>query len=821
MLEFRARAAADPGAVAALCAMGLPERTAQLMVLRGIADEGAARAYLNPTLDDLHDPFLLRGMREAVDRVRRAQAEKQRVCIYGDYDADGVTATALLVLYLRKIGLTVGYYIPDRHGEGYGLHEAAIRSLAPKYDLLLTVDCGITAVGEVRLCRELGLDVVVTDHHHAADELPDCTVVNPRLGGYPFPHLAGVGVAAKLVQALGGMEALRPYLDIVAIGTVADIVSLTGENRALVRAGLEAASRTTRPGILALMEVAGLQGRRLDSAGIGFALGPRINAGGRIGHSSRSVEMLCTGDRALARKIASELEKHNQIRQSQEQAILKEAVGKIEGPGGADFLNDRAIVCAGEGWNAGVIGIVASRLVERYNRPVFVLAREGDTYVGSARSIRGVSLFESLHAIGDVFLRYGGHDMAAGLTLRAERLQEFTRRINEVLAALDDGPWVPSRDYDLEVRLPELTLPFLDSLSCLEPLGQGNSIPVFLLRGVRVVSARTMGANDAHLRLRLEQDGAQADAAAFKMGWRARQAAGSLDCIVTLDRNTYMGRTSLRLTVKAFKPSEECFFTNLQQSDEQRMRDFLAMVLYNEAKPRFRRYLTVSADKARERVGHLLRERLSGTLLLYAAAETARLWRGILAEEGLLSRVGLGAGPEPDDPCAFNLLSSAPFLSRAQVARYRNIVLLDGAMGNGFVERLLAASPSAVVLALPLQAAAQREIASCAPEIGEVRALYKALRGKDARRLAACQSLHALRALLFAPGQEMPLPRLQLALFELRDMELIEMTESPFAVRLKQVAGKRDFYATATGRWLREEIHIDDMGGCKNGKDGS
>ena len=245
------------------------------------------------------------------------------------------------------------------------------------------------------------------------------------------------------------------------------------------------------------------------------------------------------------------------------------------------------------------------------------------------------------------------------------------------------------------------------------------------------------------------------------------------------------------------------------------------MVLYNEAKPRFRRYLTVSADKARERVGHLLRERLSGTLLLYAAVETARLWRGILAGEGLLSRVGLSAGPEPDDPCAFNLLTSAPFLSRAQIARYRNIVLLDGAMGNGFVERLLAASPSAVVLALPLQAAAQREIASCAPEIGEVRALYKALRGKDARRLAACQSLHALRALLFAPGQEMPLPRLQLALFELRDMELIEMTESPFAVRLKQVAGKRDFYATATGRWLREEIHIDDMGGCKNGKDGS
>ena len=819
MLEFRARAAADPKAVSALCAMGLAERTAQLMVLRGITDEEAAQAYLHPTLRDLHDPFLLRGMREAVERIRLAQREKQRVCIYGDYDADGVTATALLVLYLRSLGMTVGYYIPDRHGEGYGLHEAAIRSLAPKYDLLVTVDCGITAVPEVRLCRELHLDVLVTDHHHAADELPDCTVVNPRLGDYPFPHLAGVGVAAKLVQALGGLEALQPYLDIVAIGTVADIVSLTGENRALVRAGLEAAARTRRPGVLALMESAGLRGRKLDSAGIGFALGPRINAGGRIGHSSRSVEMLCTADPDLARKIAAELERHNQIRQSQEQSILREAVEKIEAPGATDFLNDRAIVCAGEGWNAGVIGIVASRLVEKYNRPVFVLAREGDTYVGSARSIRGVSLFESLHAIPDLFLRYGGHDMAAGLTIRADRLDEFRRRINEVLSALPDAPWAPSREYDLEVRLPELTLGFLDSLACLEPLGQGNSIPVFLLRGVRVVSARTMGANDAHLRLRLEQDGVQVDAAAFKLGWRARQAGGCLDVIVTLDRNTYMGKTDLRLTVKAFKPSDSGFFTNLQQTNEQRMRDFLAMVLYNEAKPRFRRYLLVPEEKARERVRHLLTERLSGTLLLYAAVETARKWQAILEEEGLLGRVGLGAGPEPDDPCAFNLLTSAPFLSAVQVARYRNIVLLDGAMGNGFVERLLAASPSAVVLALPLQKEAQSEIAACAPAISEVRALYKALRGRDPKRLAACRSLHALRAFLFPPGEEMPLPRLELALCELQDMDLIERKSNPFRLSLKQAAGKRDFYATATGRWLLDEIHIDNMGGCKYGKD--
>ena len=808
MLEFRARGACSQEAISALRALGLSERVAQLMALRGITDAEAAKRYLHPSLDDLIDPFRLSNMRAAVERIRLAVQRRERVTVYGDYDADGVTATALLVLYFRKLGLATSYYIPDRHGEGYGLHDTAIRTLAPGCDLLVTVDCGVTAVSEVRLCRELGLDVIVTDHHHAADELPECIVVNPRLGDYPFPHLAGVGVAAKLVMALGGLEALKPYLDIVAIGTVADIVSLTGENRALVRAGLEAAERIARPGVQALMESAGLQGRRLDASGIGFALGPRINAGGRIGHSSRSVEMLCTRDRNLARKIAAELERHNQIRQSQEQAILKEAVQKIEGEGGADFLNDRAVVVAGEGWNAGVIGIVASRLVEKYNRPVFVLAREGETYVGSARSIRGVSLFGCLHEISDLFLRYGGHDMAAGLTIRCERLAEFTRRINETMAALDDAPWTPVREYDLEVRLPELNLEFLNSLSCLEPLGQGNSVPVFLLRGARVLSSRTMGAGDAHLRLQLEQDGARMDAAAFKMGWRAAQARGALDLIVTLDRNVYMGRTSLRLTVKAFKAADSGFFTNLQQSDEQRMRDFLAMVLYNEAKPRFRRYLPLSPEKAQERVAALLRARLSGTLLLYAAKETAHKWRAILGEQDLLPRIGLGAGPEPDDPNAYNLLTSAPFLSPLQLSRYRNIVLLDGAMGNGFVETLLSSAKNAVVLALPLQEEARGAIAACAPSIGETRALYKALRAR-AQKLPACRSLHALRALLFAPGTEMPLPKLELALLEMRDMDLLEMREAPFSLALKQASGKKDFYSTPTGRWLREEIHLE------------
>ena len=622
MLEFRRRAELDEEAVQRLCAMGLPLRVAQLMVLRGVTTCEAAEKYLHPSLNELYDPFLLSGMQQAVDRIREAVAKKQRVCIYGDYDADGVTATSLLVLYFRTLGLNPGYYIPDRHEEGYGLNEHAVRELAAKYDLMVTVDCGVTAVKEVELCRQLGLDVLVTDHHHADTVLPDCVIVNPRLGGYPFPYLAGVGVAAKLVQALGGMDALKPYLDIVAIGTVADIVSLTDENRALVKAGLEAIAQKTRPGVQALTESAGQNSKELTSGAIGFTLGPRINAGGRIGHSSRSVEMLTTQDLNLARRIASELENHNRIRQSQEQEILKGALAQVEEQ--ADFLNERAIVCAGEGWNAGVIGIVASRLVERYHRPAFVLAKEKNTYVGSARSVRGVSLFDQLQGISDVFLRYGGHDMAAGLTIAENRLDEFRRRINDEMLQMDDAPWVPSQDYDLEVRLPELTLEFLENLKCLEPLGQGNTMPVYLLRGVTVTEAKTMGATGAHLKMHITQDGASADAAAFKMGWRAEQAAGLMDMLVTIDKNTWNGRTSLRIYVKEFKPSQENYFTNLQQFDGKRMRDFLPWVMYNESKPGFRRTLPLPADKAADRVEHLLRINLSGTLLLYASIETAK-----------------------------------------------------------------------------------------------------------------------------------------------------------------------------------------------------
>ncbi len=794
MLEFRRRAETDEKAVLELCGMGLPQKVAELLVLRGITNQESAEKYLHPSLDQLYDPYLLGDMAPAVKRINEAKEKKERVVIYGDYDTDGVTSTSLLLLYFRSIGINCGYYIPDRHEEGYGLNVAAVKELAKHYDLMVTVDCGVTAVEEVRLAKSLGLDVVVTDHHHADSVLPDCLIIDPRLHKYPFPYLAGVGVAAKLVQAMGGLDALKPYLDIVAIGTVADIVSLTDENRALVQEGLRMINRSVRPGLLALMETAGLRGKELNSSSIGFALGPRINAGGRIGHSSRSVEMICTNNMDLAREIASELENHNQIRQAQESAIMQEALAQIEST--ADFIHDRALIVSGENWNAGVIGIVASRLVERYHRPVFVLAREKETYVGSARSIKGVPLFDLMQRISDVFLRYGGHDMAAGLTVEAVRLEEFSRRINDQMLSMEDECWIPTQEYDMEIRLPELTMEFFDSLSCMQPTGQGNGSPVFLLRGVQVSGARTMGANGAHLKMQIAQDRVVTDAAAFKMGWCEEQADGLMDMLITIDKNEWMGKSSLRIYVKAFRPSDEHYEENLMRTEEKHLAGILPDVLRVEDKPRFRRYLPLKEENAEARISFLLKGNLSGTLLLYTATETALVWEKKLRELGLYSRIGCGVGTEPNDRCAYNLMTGLPNLNDTMLSLYKNIVFLDGVLSDAQVEHVLNASPGTVIQALPKTKAAIKAIADCMPPVELTREVYKALRASS-NYLNAIGSLQSTQSVV-GRAFPVPLPQLYLSLCALRDMELVEFDEKPFRIRLCRVNGKKDFYTTVT-----------------------
>ncbi|MGX8705253.1 MAG: single-stranded-DNA-specific exonuclease RecJ, partial [bacterium] len=374
------------------CSPDMPPALHRLLVERGIGSAAEADRFLHPDERSLHDPFLLNDMAVAVDILQRAIASGTPICVYGDYDVDGVCASAIMLKYLRSRGATTEVYLPSRHTEGYGLNADAIREIAGWAKLLVTVDCGVTSVELVALAKSLGLTVIVTDHHRPAESLPDCPVVNPLLNDYPFPFLCGAGVAWKVVWALSGAVPLQ-LVDIAALATVADVVSLTGENRAIVAMGLKSINRHPRIGLAALIDAAGLSGKPISSTAIAFQLAPRLNAGGRLDTALRPLKLIMTDDPAEAKSLAEELDAENDERRQIEQQIVREAEVQLEG---FDFIRHRALILAGVGWNPGVIGLAASRLVEKYHYPVVMLADQGDRLTGSCRSIEGVDIHAAL-----------------------------------------------------------------------------------------------------------------------------------------------------------------------------------------------------------------------------------------------------------------------------------------------------------------------------------------------------------------------------------------------------------------------------------------
>ena len=411
---------------------GMPPALHRLLVRRGIRSAEEAERFLQPSVVDLNDPFRLNDMDRAVEAIRRALQSETPIVVYGDYDVDGVCASAILSEYLRSVGANVEVYLPSRHREGYGLNEDAVRTLARRCGLMVTVDCGITCADLIGLAESLGLECVVTDHHRPEEALPACPTVNPLLGDYPFPYLCGAGVAFQLVPALAGREAALRYIDLAALATVADVVSLTGENRAIVRLGLEAINRAPRPGLQALIETAGLVDREINAGNIAFQLAPRLNAGGRIGSAQRPMELLVETDPGRALRLAAELEGANDERRTLEQKILNDSLAQLQD---FDFPGRRAIVLMGRDWNAGVIGLAASRLVERFHYPTILMASDGETCAGSCRSIEGVDIFEALTAVKGYFPRYGGHKQAAGFTIAEKDVPDFIRDLNDWLWA--------------------------------------------------------------------------------------------------------------------------------------------------------------------------------------------------------------------------------------------------------------------------------------------------------------------------------------------------------------------------------------------------
>ena len=501
--EWIVRAETAEGAALAR-ELGTAPIIGQILWNRGLQTAEAARAFLHPEDEPYCDPFLMMDMERAAHRILEAIHVGEQIVVYGDYDVDGMTSTTLLMKNIRALGGMVSYYIPNRFTEGYGLNGAALRQIAAEgCGLLVTVDCGISSA-DVVAQMDGAMDIIITDHHLPGAALPPAyAVINPHRADcpYPFKELAGVGVAFKLVQALWQLEEERFYaddLDIVALGTVADLVPLVGENRKIVQAGLRRMTERPSPGIAALIRVSGCEGKNINTGMVGFQLAPRLNAAGRIETARRGVELLTAEDVHEADCIAAELNALNTERRDLEQDILTEAESMLGG-----FTPDvPAIVVAGEDWNAGVIGIVASRLVEKYYRPSIVLTRQGDVYKGSCRSIAGLHMYDALAACRDTLIQFGGHAMAAGLTLECNRLEDFRCAFaNYVNTHLNYEDFTPKISIEALVAPADWTIPMVEEIALLEPYGMGNPRPIFGVRDVRPRTATAIGADGKHLRM--------------------------------------------------------------------------------------------------------------------------------------------------------------------------------------------------------------------------------------------------------------------------------------------------------------------------------
>jgi single-stranded-DNA-specific exonuclease len=538
----------------------LPRPIIRILINRKIDTVEKVNSFAEPRLEDLSDPFLLKGMAEAIQRITDALRENEKILIYGDYDVDGITATSLLFLVLNRLGAQVDFYLPNRLTEGYGLtREGILEAEQRGINLIITVDTGITAVEEVDFASSHGIDCIITDHHETGDQVPEaCAIVNPKQDGclYDKAELSGVGVAFKLAQALyirlgQDVSELEEHLDLVALGTSADIVPLLGENRIFTRFGFRQIARTTKPGLKSLAFVSGLMGKEIGTGQVVFVLAPRINAIGRLGDAEQAIKLLTTRDEQLAAKIARKLDSENRRRKTIDEVTLKDAIAQIDKV--CDLENDKAIVLSSEGWHLGVIGIVASRIVERYHLPTILIAVDNGEGKGSARSIPGFHLCEALKECENTLIRYGGHKYAAGLTIKPENIEEFRKRMIEVSGRILSAEDLISKLFiDAEIELDQIDNGFLDKLEMFSPFGPMNMRPVFLTRNLEVVGQPyQVGRN--HLKMKVRKGGAVFDVIGFGFGDLVRplsMRAGTVDMTDVIEYNYWNGVTRIQLRVK-------------------------------------------------------------------------------------------------------------------------------------------------------------------------------------------------------------------------------------------------------------------------------
>lgn len=549
---------------------GISLLKARLLLNRGISDRDSVESFLSPRLTDLIDPMLLKDMDKAVDLIITAMEKQERMAVFGDYDADGITSTALLLNFFSDLGMPLSSYIPNRLDEGYGLNPKAIKNLAEKgVRLIITVDCGISNKKEIELAKELGIKVVVTDHHQIPSDFePMYPVINPNRTDslFPFKELSGVGVAFFLVIALRaglrqrnwfrGLQVidLRQYLDLVALGTVADMVPLTGQNRIIVKSGMEVMNNTRWPGLKAIKQISGINKKRISSYDLAFKLAPRLNAPGRMGDTTAGLKALTTDSETIAEEMARQLNRMNIQRQQIEGDILGE-IEEIMIPE-LDLREKRTIVLAKNGWHRGVLGIVASRLLSRYHRPTIILGIEEGIARGSGRSIDGFDLHQSMASLSHLFDKFGGHYHAAGCTLRESNIEELAERIEKIAREeIKEEDLIPGMDIEAEIPISELTLEAVREIRSLGPFGAGNPEPLFYSGNLTVIDSWIVG--ERHLKLRLGQKDKAMEAIGFELGEIHPLAGRSINMVFTPDINRWNGREKVELKINDLELSDK------------------------------------------------------------------------------------------------------------------------------------------------------------------------------------------------------------------------------------------------------------------------
>ena len=528
---------------------------AQILINRNIVDDSQIDIFLQPKRNDFHDPFLMLDMEKATDRIMQAIKNKEKTIIYGDYDVDGITSITVLKKFLQERGLETDYYIPNRLEEGYGLNVDAIQEIAQKkYKLMITVDCGVSGIEEIKLANSKGIETIVTDHHEQLDELPAAyAIINPkrRDNTYPFRGLAGVGVVFKLIQAISKKLGLDEkeylkYLDIVCIGTISDIVPLVDENRVIAKLGLMLVECTKNIGLKEL--ISETKYKNIDSTMISFAIAPRINACGRMGKQEEALQLFLTENLEEAKEITKKLERYNSERQETEKNIFEQAIKKIE----TENLKElNSIVLASENWHHGVIGIVASRITEKCYKPTILICREGDEGKGSGRSVPGFDLHQALVDSSQFLKKYGGHEMAVGLSLEKEKINDFKKYFEEISKAKNVKQLIPVINIDCEITKKELNKKTIEQIKLLEPFGEKNKQPLVIYKNLKITSIRALS-EGKHLKLMLKDDNEIVNAIGFNLGELSNEylIGDKVDIVGTIETNAYNGQEQIQINLK-------------------------------------------------------------------------------------------------------------------------------------------------------------------------------------------------------------------------------------------------------------------------------